>query len=203
MALTSYDELQAAVARTLRRTDLDADIPDFVTLAEARMNRRLRVRAMAQRASATLSQPYSAAPSDFLGVQTFTLEGDPPRVLHYLTPDQMEGQARGGAGTPQRFTVVGGELRFDPAPGAPVTGNLTYWARIPALSGSAPSNWVLERHPDAYLYGALAASAPFLRADDRLATWATLFLTALDDIEASDRSESFSGALTPVPVADF
>ena len=45
MSLTSYTELQQAIADWLERADLATRIPDFIVLFEAAANRRLRVRA--------------------------------------------------------------------------------------------------------------------------------------------------------------
>ena len=42
MALTTYAELKASIADFLNRDDLTSVIPDFITLAEADMNRGLR-----------------------------------------------------------------------------------------------------------------------------------------------------------------
>src|SRR5436190_24024474 len=44
MAITTYAELQAAAANWLVRADLTARIPEFIALAEARLNRVLRAR---------------------------------------------------------------------------------------------------------------------------------------------------------------
>lgn len=197
MAIAAYDDLQAAVARFLRRGDLTGDIPGFIALAEAQMNRRLRVRAMIQRATASVTEEYAAVPDRYLGVLSFSLDGSPPRALRFVTPDAMEEMAAGAGGVPAFFTVVGGAFRFYPAPSAPVIGRLTYWQGLEPLSASVPSNWALAAHPDAYLYGALVQSAPFLRADERLGVWAGLFTQALSDIEASDHTESVGAALTP------
>ncbi len=196
MAITTYGELQAAVARFLRRSDLAADIPGFIALAEGQMNRRLRVRPMVQRATASLEAEYVQLPARFLGVRALSLQSAAPQALRFVTPERMDDLAATAAsGAPQFYTVVGGELRLYPSPAAAVTGLLTYWQAIPALSDAAPSNWVLETHPDAYLYGALVQSAPFLKADERLAVWSGLFTQALAGIEASDQAESLGGAL--------
>lgn len=194
MAITTYDALKTAVARFLRRDDLEADIPNFIALAEAQMNRRLRVRRMVQRVTATLTDEYSAVPDGYLGVRSFSLEGEPPRPLRFLTPDRMD-ELGSASGEPRFFSVVGGEFRFHPAPSSAVTGILTFWQAPTALSAEAPSNWLLETHPDAYLYGALVQSAPFLRADERLAVWGQLFTTVLDDIAQADQAEAHGGPL--------
>jgi hypothetical protein len=52
VSLTNYGELKTAVANWLKRGDLTSRIPEFIALAEDRINKKLRVRAM--EASATL-----------------------------------------------------------------------------------------------------------------------------------------------------
>ena len=46
MALTTYAELQTAVANYLARTDLTSQIPDFIYIAETRLRRQLRINEM-------------------------------------------------------------------------------------------------------------------------------------------------------------
>ena len=42
MAITTYAELKTAIANWLNREDLTSVIPDFISLAEADFNRKLR-----------------------------------------------------------------------------------------------------------------------------------------------------------------
>ena len=68
MALSTYSELQTEIASWLDRSDLTAQIPTFIKLAEARINRTLRVRAMetvVQHTMVGLSKRI-ALPSDYL-----------------------------------------------------------------------------------------------------------------------------------------
>ena len=66
MALTTYDELKSSIADFLDRDDLTTVIPDFITLAETKMNREIRHWRMEKRATAVLDTQYSALPNDFL-----------------------------------------------------------------------------------------------------------------------------------------
>lgn len=196
MSIDSYSSLRTAIANWLHRSDLADRAPEFIALVEAQMNRRLRVRRMIQRSTATIDTEYSALPSDFLGVKVLVVDGI---ELKFLTPDQMA-MAVMAAATWQTsyYTIEGGEFRYYPAPTDSVTAALTYWKAIPALSDANTSNWVLANHPDAYLYGALTQAAPYLKDDARLAVWAGLYERVLSDIEAADRPES-EGLLTPLP----
>jgi hypothetical protein len=195
MSLGDYTALKAAVAGFLHRTDLADAIPDFVALTEAQMNRRLRVRRMMGRATASIADGYATVPADFLGAVAFDIDGE---RLSFLTPDQMSLAVQGGeTGRPAYYSIVGGEFRFYPTPSGAGAANLSYWRAIPALSDAAATNWVLANHPDAYLYGALTQAAPYLRDDARLTTWGALYERTLADVEAADRAES-DGALTPI-----
>ncbi len=66
MALTTYTELKASIADWLNRTDLTTTIPDFISLAEAQIERTLRTRQMIVRANASFDSEYGAVPADFL-----------------------------------------------------------------------------------------------------------------------------------------
>ncbi|HVY35411.1 MAG TPA: hypothetical protein VG960_13450 [Caulobacteraceae bacterium] len=199
MSLDTYDGLKAEIAAWLRRSDLTSEIPGFIALAEAHMNRRLRVRPMTVRLAQTWDTEYVALPADFLSERLVKLTSGGLTVLRYLTPEEMD--ARAATGRPQFYGLYGGELRLHPAPDQAYGGELVYLQAVPALSDSNPSNWLLASHPDAYLYGALTQSAPYLRADERLQTWTALFGAVLTDIETADRAGAAAKLHTDAPIA--
>jgi hypothetical protein len=63
------------------------------------------------------------------------------------------------------------------------------------LDDTNTSNGLLVRAPDAYLYGALVASAPFLASDERLQVWEMLYSAARDGLLLSDRQGRYGTAL--------
>jgi hypothetical protein len=200
MALTTYSDLQAEIAGWLRRSDLTAEIPSFIALAEAQMNRRLRVRPMTARLAETWAAEYVDLPTDFLSERLVKLTSGGTTVLRCLTPEEIDVKARSAtSGRPRFYALYGDELRLHPAPDTAYAAELVYLQALPALSDGNPSNWLLASHPDAYLYGALTQSAPYLRADDRLQTWTSLFGAAMTDIETADRSGSAAQLLSDAP----
>lgn len=202
MALSTYDDLKAELASWLRRSDLAAEIPSFIALAEAQMNRRLRARPMTARLSQSWAAEYVDLPGDFLSERLVKItSGGSTTVLRYLTPEDMDAKTRTAAsGRPRFYALYGAELRLHPAPDTAYAAELVYLQALPALSESNPSNWLLASHPDAYLYGALTQSAPYLRADDRLQTWTSLFGAVLTDIETADRTGAAAQLLTDAPL---
>lgn len=202
MALDTYANLQTSVANFLNRADLTAVVPDFIALAEAQITRRLLkdgpVRRMMGRSDATITTEFTAVPDDFMGVKDIYLTEMYPQQLKFLLPDQLLQKKNGQytlTGCPQWFSIVGGEIQVFPAPdttaspAASFTTELTYWKRIPALSDIVTTNWLLDTSPDCYLYGALLQSAPYLKADNRIAVWGNAFETILSDIVDADKQE--------------
>ena len=66
MAIATYTDLQTSIANFLARSDLTAQIPDFIALAEASMSRELETRSQEKRVTAnTVSgNEYLALPTD-------------------------------------------------------------------------------------------------------------------------------------------
>jgi hypothetical protein len=179
---------------------LTAVIPDFITLAEAQFNRNIRHRRMVERATATLDSEYSAVPADWLESIRYQINTNPITTMEFVSPDQaaMLKGANGTTGKPIYYTQIGQQFQVVPAPdsGSAYTGELTYYATIPALSVSNTTNWLLTDSPDLYLYGALLQAAPYLQDDQRLSTWGTLYERCLNDLKVSDeRSRMATSAL--------
>jgi hypothetical protein len=55
------------------------------------------------------------------------------------------------SGQPRFFCLAGTSFRFAPVPDATYSSTLTYYAKVPALSAVATTNWLLTRRPDIYL----------------------------------------------------
>ena len=199
MALTTYAELKTSIGDWLNRSDLTSVIPDFISLAEAQVERTLRTRQMIVRANASFDAQYGAVPSDFLETKSLKLTSTNPQTpLEFLSIDALDQKAAEytASGKPRFFGVVGGQLRIVPTPDATYTTELTYYAKLSKLSTSNTSNWLLSSSPDIYLYGSLLQAAPYLQDDARIQTWATLYGRALNDLQtADDRGASSGGAL--------
>ena len=190
MAITSYSTLQTSIGDWLNRSDLTSVIPDFITMAEAQFNRVLRHRKMVERATATLDSEYSAMPADWLESIRYQLNTNPITVMEFVSPDQaavLKG-AYSTSGKPIFYSQIGQQFQVIPAPdsGSAYTGELAYYAKIPALSSGNTSNWLLVDSPDIYLYGSLLQSAPYLQDDQRLGVWSAIYQRLLEDLKVSD-----------------
>src|SRR5581483_617757 len=165
----TYAGLQASIQEFLNRPDLASAIPTFITLAENQINRRIRVADMMASTTLSVSSAATNLPSDFNGVVSFELpSGNAP--LRYEKPEGLRAQRNlnyASAGTPFMWTIIGTTLETCPAPSGTFACQLVYYQRLPALSGSQTTNWLLTKHPDIYLYGSLLQTAPYLKDDAR------------------------------------
>jgi hypothetical protein len=195
----NYSQLKSTIADFLNRSDLTAVIPTFIELAEVQMERPLRVRQMIARSTAPIDTQYSAVPADFLEAKTFKITSSRPiQPVEFLTPEQMDDRDQlfaNAPGIPKYFSIIGNQIRVSPTPDATYTAELMYFAKLPKLSDSNTTNWLLASSPDAYLYGSLLQSAPYLKDDERVAVWGTLYNTAIESIKFADQSASASGLI--------
>ena len=190
MALVNYSDLKTSIADWLNRSDLTATIPDFITLAEAQFNKEIRNRKMIKRATATIDSQYSAVPSDWLQTVDFVIESNPIVTLEFVTNEKLDKlrETYTSSGTPKFYTIVGQELEVLPVPdSATLTGEITYYSKIPNLTDTATTNWLLNSNPDIYLYGTLLQSAPYLVDDSRIPVWASLYQKLVKDLEIADQ----------------
>lgn len=195
MALTTYSALTSAIEDFLLRPDLTSVIPTFVELAEARLNRDLRVRQMVKRSQASVDTQYTLLPSDFLEAQNFEIVSVSPTYslepVTLQTVDRVR-SARAAPGRPKVYAVYGTTIEVAPAPDAAYTAELIYYGKIPSLSEINTSNWLLLQAPDVYLYGALLHSAPYLRDDERITLWAGLYNESVAALKLNNERSTFA-----------
>ena len=192
MALSNYSELQASVADWLNRTDLSAQIVDFITMVEAQVNSRLSTLEMEATTSLTLDGDSEAAlPADYLKWRSVAASGAPTRPLTPVTPTaQDEMYPHRQSGTPSTFAIYDGKVRVMPKTTNTIT--FEYYQKVPALSDSAPTNWLLTKNPNLYLYGALMHANVFLQNDQRATHFGSLYETEFLNIENSDARSKHS-----------
>jgi hypothetical protein len=196
MPISTYAELKTAIADWLNRDDLVAVIPSFVSLAEADINRSLRDYRMEKRSTATLEAQYSALPGDW--VETIRLQLTSGSRRLELASDgalaEMRGMLNDQTGVPTHYAHTAGGLELFPTPSGSFTAELVYISKVPALSDTATTNWLLSAAPDVYLYGALVQSAPYLKDDQRAAVWAGLYQNAITNLNSASERARNSGS---------
>lgn len=202
MSLSTYSDLIAHIPDLLTRTDATtALIEDWIQLAEARVGRELRVDQMLSRATATLAAEFGTVPTDFAAPRSMRLSGGSRRLLQYLTIEQMTDlQTQDGGGETSAYTRVGGEFWFHPPPGPDDDGvELIYYAKIPALTAAAPTNWLLTAYPDLYVRGTMVEAALYFEDDTLLSTYSQLFADSIRAIAAAAKRDAMAANMNPSP----
>ena len=189
MAISTYSELQTSVANHLHRDDLTSLIPDFIRLAEDNLTADIVSRSMDTKTNlATVAGTQTVTlPTDMVEMRRLQIVSSYNTVLKYVSPDQLSADyANNTTGMPQVFTIVGGNIELAPIPDSAYTLELTYKQRIPSLSDSNTTNWLLTSWPSAYLYGALIAAQPYILDDQRIAVFRSLYQETIASINSVD-----------------
>jgi len=197
MAISTYAELQTAVANWLDRDDLTDRIPEFIALAEARMNRVLRIRLMESKytASTAAAQRNYALPPGYIQMRNLQINTTPIRPCQYVTPeiyDRLYGSTL--TGTPEIYTIVANEIQLGPIPSGVQTIEMLFYKKISALSVTNTTEAMLTDNPDIYLYGALLEAEPFIMNDERAPLWSQGFQQAVTDLQEQDNKDRHSGS---------
>ena len=200
MAITTYSELQTAMQNWLRRvgdTDYVTRCPELVALAEAQFNRDFDHRRMETTTdlTTTASVQTVALPADYVEARALVVQTTPKVVMSYVTPTQLDTNwAAGATGIPSEYTIIGDNIKVGQIPDSAYTLELTYKQRIPALSDSQTTNWLLTYHPDIYLYGSLLQAAPYLSDDERIKTWAVFYTAGVEGLDKDNKRSKFNSA---------
>ena len=216
MAIVDYSTLQSSIANWLARADLANVIPDFIQLAESRINRDLRVRKMQKTIYGLSSSGKITLPDDYLGMLSFKASAASEIPMQDLLLDgdfildgsellDGENVAELLSGLFEMFPQSPvSNLVFPWRSGLPIGYNvvgdqiildggvptsffaMTYWAKVPSLSASNQQTWLLKDEPGIYLYAALVEASPYTRDDERTVLWATQYKAIVDRLQSGD-----------------
>ena len=196
MSITTYSELKTAVANWLNRDDLTAVIPDFISLAEARIARDLRHWKQEKRVTTDANERYENLPNDFIEIrQVQHAAGGAITSISSVEMEKLRAASDAG-GKPKYMRLTAEQIEFYPTPDASYSVSMLYYGRIPALSDAETSNWLLNDAPDVLLYGALLQSAPYLVDDARVQVWAGLYQSGVEALNIENEKARVSGPLS-------
>jgi hypothetical protein len=201
MAISTYTELLTAAGNWLSRADLSSRIPEFVTLAQARINRQVRARVMETKStSITIDAEYEDVPADFLEVKHFYITSSSPRrTLQYMPAEQMT-DFYSVSDDSKYFTVSGTQFRFAPPPSGSYTATLVYYAKPATLATTTQeTNSLFPANADLYLYASLLEAESFIQNDPRLAVWKAAYDEALHNLNKGANNSRYAGAMVTRP----
>jgi hypothetical protein len=193
MALTTYAELQTAVKSWLHRADLDSIIPDFITLAEARIMRTVRAREMETSFSDTIASGTISLPTNYIELKYAYLDTSTSIVLKHMDARFLieKYPYRGSSGSPRYIAQEGSTFIFGPSPDSNYTVSGVYYKDLGPLSSSAHA--LFTTNPDLYLFGTLCEAIPYIKDDPRTILWESKFEEIKNEINMLTQRQQFSG----------
>jgi hypothetical protein len=106
-----------------------------------------------------------------------------------------------GTDQPRHYNVQGSNFRFGPVPDATYSATLVYWLKVPALSDSATTNWLLTSHPDCYLYLTNAEMSAFANDLQTAQSWEQMGYQILQEIADQSARDQWGGTSMAVRIA--
>lgn len=204
MALTTYAELQTAVANWLDRNDLTSRIPEFIALAEADINSQFNHRAIESSTTLTPTSGsrYIALPTGYreplnLWLQWASSAG--VQDMRALTPETMAISTVNSI--PTAWCIDGSNVAFN-CPNQSSGTDYTFlfrWVGQIALSDSTTTNLILTNYPNVYLFGALREAAPYLRDAEAVSYWTSRYADAIDKAKAKEARDKSLTTLSTEP----
>lgn len=197
MPISNYTQLQQAVSDWMARADVLGNAADFISLAEARLNRELNP----VEVDTSLT---SSVGSQSIDISTLPMV-EPIALFILLTGGeaQMLDRAAGtftfadSSGRPSIWSIDGSDIVFNRPCDQAYPFRLRYKQKF-ALSDQVPTNWLLSEHPDVYLAASVMWGGVFVQDGG----YAASFKTVLDETIPSIRSaiaQKKRGVLTVDP----
>jgi len=176
----TYTEIKAAVESYMHRTDLTAQLPKFIQLAEATMFRELNLRDFEVSVTGTAVDGYITLPADF---------GHMSRLTHIIggTERNIEYAARNddytGSAYPCTYSQENNKLRLFPS-ATDQSYKLYYLANLEPLSDSIATNWLSVNASDLYIYMTALEASKWIRDGDQVLSLSQMVAPLFDSVRA-------------------
>jgi hypothetical protein len=204
----NYKQVKDAAQSYVDRYDqeLVGALAGFTKVVESKINTALKTGEQAVRAQIWLERDieYYGLPSDWGGFRDVELvergsnsinqgTGLHPMggmTLIYVNPEQMNGTNR--RERQRYYTVIANQIQV-----APPTDNqvleVVYYQTVPPLSNDTDTNWLTEKHPDAYIFGLCAEICAFAKDAVGFELYKVRFMESLMGIAQDDQVTRWSG----------
>ena len=163
-------------------------LPRLVTLAERRIGRELKIQGFIRAITTPLSPGVSVylKPDRWRDTVSMSVDNKPifARAYEFLRsywPDEQE------TATPEFYADYDFQhWLLAPTPETAQTLEILYYEQPRLLGDDFQTNWMTEYIPDLLLYATLLEATPFLKKDERITTWQTLYDRAAQAINGED-----------------
>lgn len=189
-AISDYASLLIDAGEYAGANDIAHVFPRLVALAEGKFNRVLRVAEMEEVMNLSLVDGSTDLPDDFLEARSVL--GANGQALNAWSLQELSRRFGTHGGTPRGYAIVGNTLTARPTQTG--TAIITYYAKIPALTAANPSNWLLQKAPDVYLYALVEEIAIWKKDPDGVAAGRGLKELAMKGLALQDERARWGNA---------
>lgn len=185
MAITTYSELKTAITNWMARADLSGSAEEFIFLAERKLNRELRgIDADASLVTVAGSADVDCTSAPFKrAIALFMMDAGHEAELVQRSLGTMPLSSANEK--PTEWAVDGNNISLSAPSDGVYALRLVYAPRF-ALSDAAPTNWLLDNHPDVYLAASMLWGHGYVQNFQQSAIWQSV----LDEGLISIRSEN-------------
>ena len=163
-------------------------LPRLITLAERRIARELKVEGFIVPVTTTLQAGVSvyAKPDRWRDTVSMRIDANAIQARSYeyirnYWPDDAQ------TGTPQFYADYDDQhWLIAPAPAVNTSIEILYYEQPRFLGDETQTNFITEYAPDMLLYGSLLEAAPYLKNDQRLQIWQSLYDRAAQALSGED-----------------
>ena len=183
--------------------EVNKNVRVFVLMAEARINRTLKVTEQTHRVYTKTMEgkEFYSLPEEFNGMRVVHFntgavdkEYSATIQLHYVTPEQMIDMQESAYSEQQKYyTILNNQLQLhQPLPNGG-TIEMVMYRKVPPLSESNPSNWMSIDNPDIYLAGVSAEIEMFVKNYDAAKLWDDRMTRSIEELKENDATNRWSG----------
>lgn len=200
MALNTRQTLEAAIRDWLNREDQSIinRTPDFITLAETRIFKRLRCKSNeVLQTFNNVTIPQIPIPADLAEVKLLIFDDS---LLRYRSDQRYAARSNTEiSGTASYFTRLGDQYIIWPWPdGGDARADLYYYQRQALGTQPKQTTQVLIDSPGLYLFGALLEAAPYLKFPENVPLWQAKYDQTLDELMDDTWESEFAGSTNSV-----
>lgn len=190
MTISTMADLTANMSSFLYdRTELTPNYATFINLCESDLNGFLRLREQIKSETFTPDENGEfEVPDDYQSFKTVSALTNPTRRLDHVVPGLLDAMYPARSGYPSVFSINGTTVSVRPLTESQI--QFDYYANIPPLSEANPTNWLIQKAPTVYLFGALKYAALFI-GDDRQAKFQAEFNNGIALLARQDKSGNY------------
>jgi hypothetical protein len=196
MSLADFTGLKSSLGDWLHRGDQTAVATDLISLFEAEFNNDVRVRSMETETSITSTSGYLVHPTDWVQWKSLKQSYNGYAAnIPFATDEVATLKTVGVNAAPSLYASVIGSKTYLFPPQNGLTVSAVYYAKVPALSTSNTSNWLLTKYPNLYLYGCLSQAEAYNINDGRIPGWKSLYADGLAKLERDSQRARYGNTV--------